>query len=490
MKKLALHWKIIIGLILGVIWALFSSSLGWSKFTLDWIDPFGTIFINLLKLIAVPLVLFSIIDGISGLSDVTKIGRMGAKTLVIYLTTTITAVGVGLLMVNASQPGTYIDKEQRIDNRIEYELWVSNNEHVAILDETCLTCDESMRDRVAKVAERSKEAIVDQDLTNKMSSAWAKKEQGPLQFIVDMIPSNIFFSLNNNSLMLQVIFFAIFFGITIITLPKETTEPVRKLVASINEVFLKMVHIVMEAAPFFVFALLAGTVSRMAGDDPLRVLEIFKALSSYSIVLVTGLAFMVFAFYPTVMRFFVKGMTYKKFFKSLSPAQLLAFSTSSSVATLPVTMECVEENLKVPEETASFVLPIGATVNMDGTSLYQAVAVVFLAQLHMVDLSISQQLVIVLTATLASIGSAAVPSAGLIMMILVLESVGLNPAWIAIVFPVDRILDMCRTVVNVTGDATVATLVASSEGELTMDDTKTAGPAPEEELEAAAIKQD
>ena len=490
MKKLALHWKIIIGLILGVIWALLSSSLGWSKFTLDWIDPFGKIFINLLKLIAVPLVLFSIIDGISGLSDVTKIGRMGAKTLVIYLTTTITAVGVGLFMVNSGQPGTYIDEEQRIDNRIEYELWVSNNEHVAILDGTCLTCDESMRDRVAKVSERSKEAMVDQDLTNKMSSAWATKEQGPLQFIVDMIPSNIFFSLNNNSLMLQVIFFAIFFGITIITLPKETTEPVRKLVASINEVFLKMVHIVMEAAPFFVFALLAGTVSRMAGDDTFRVFAIFKALSSYAIVLVTGLAFMVFAFYPTVMRSSVKGMTYRKFFKSLSPAQLLAFSTSSSVATLPVTMECVEKNLKVPEETASFVLPIGATVNMDGTSLYQAVAVVFLAQLHMVDLSISQQLVIVLTATLASIGSAAVPSAGLIMMILVLESVGLNPAWIAIVFPVDRILDMCRTVVNVTGDATVATLVASSEGELTMDDTKTAGPAPEEELEAAAIKQD
>lgn len=490
MKKLALHWKIIIGLILGVIWALLSSSLGWSKFTLDWIDPFGKIFINLLKLIAVPLVLFSIIDGISGLSDVTKIGRMGAKTLIIYLTTTITAVGVGLFMVNAGQPGTYIDEEQRIDNRIEYELWVSNNEHVAILDGTCLTCDESMRDRVAKVSERSKEAMVDQNLTNKMSSAWATKEQGPLQFIVDMIPSNIFFSLNNNSLMLQVIFFAIFFGITIITLPKETTEPVRKLVASINEVFLKMVHIVMEAAPFFVFALLAGTVSRMAGDDTFRVFAIFKALSSYAIVLVTGLAFMVFAFYPAVMRSSVKGMTYKKFFKSLSPAQLLAFSTSSSVATLPVTMECVEKNLKVPEETASFVLPIGATVNMDGTSLYQAVAVVFLAQLHMVDLSISQQLVIVLTATLASIGSAAVPSAGLIMMILVLESVGLNPAWIAIVFPVDRILDMCRTVVNVTGDATVATLVASSEDELTMDDTKTASPAPEEELKAAAIKQD
>ena len=488
MKKLALHWKIIIGLVLGVIWAILSSAMGWSQFTLDWIDPFGTIFINLLKLIAVPLVLFSIIDGISGLSDVTKIGRMGARTLIIYLITTVTAVGVGLFVVNVAQPGSFINEEQRIDNRIEYELWAANNDNVEILDGTCITCDESLKDRVAAVSKRSSETVVDQDLTSKMSSAKATKDQGPLQFIVDMVPSNIFFSLNNNSLMLQVIFFAIFFGITIITLPKATTEPVRKLINSINEVFLKMVHIVMEAAPFFVFALLAGTVSRMAGDDPSRVLEIFKALSSYSIVLVAGLAFMVFAFYPGVMRFFVKGMTYKKFFKSLSPAQLLAFSTSSSVATLPVTMECVEENLKVPEETASFVLPIGATVNMDGTSLYQAVAVVFLAQLHMVDLSISQQLVIVLTATLASIGSAAVPSAGLIMMILVLESVGLNPAWIAIVFPVDRILDMCRTVVNVTGDATVATLVASSEGELAFDNTKATSLAPDEKL--TTIEQD
>ncbi len=466
MKKLALHWKIIIGLVLGVIWAILSSYLGLSQFTIDWINPFGTIFINLLKLIAVPLVLFSIIDGITGLSDVTKIGRLGAKTLLIYLVTTVTAVGVGLFVVNTGQPGKYVDEAQRIDNRIEYELWVANTANVEVLDGTCLLCDESLKERVAEVAKRGENKEVDPDVAKKLKSAGDTRNQGPLQFVVDMVPSNIFLSLNNNGLMLQVIFFAIFFGITVILLPRDTTKPVRELIASINEVFLKMVHIVMGAAPFFVFALLAGTVSKMAGDDPGKVIEIFKGLASYSIVLVIGLAFMVFVFYPVVMTTLVKKMNYRKFFKALSPAQLLAFSTSSSVATLPVTMECVEENLKVPEETASFVLPIGATVNMDGTSLYQAVAVVFLAQLHMVDLTFSQQLVIVLTATLASIGSAAVPSAGLIMMILVLESVGLNPAWIAIVFPVDRILDMCRTVVNVTGDATVATLVASSEGEL------------------------
>jgi Na+/H+-dicarboxylate symporter len=195
-------------------------------------------------------------------------------------------------------------------------------------------------------------------------------------------------------------------------------------------------------------------------------LEIFLGLGSYSITLALGLFFMVFVFYPLVMKIFVRKLSYKEFFKNISPAQFLAFSTSSSAATLPVTMECIEDNMGVSKNVSSFVLPIGATVNMDGTSLYQAVAVVFLAQLHMVELNFAQQLTIVLTATLASIGAAATPSAGLVMMVIVLQSVGLNPAWIAIIFPVDRILDMCRTVVNITGDATVSTIVAKSEGEL------------------------
>jgi Na+/H+-dicarboxylate symporter len=264
--------------------------------------------------------------------------------------------------------------------------------------------------------------------------------------------------------MLQVIFFAIFFGMTMLMIDDEKSEPLLKVIDGINEVFLRMVEIVMRAAPFFVFALLAGTISKMAGNDPQKVLEIFKGLASYSITLLVGLGLIVFLIYPLVLKFFA-GISYTDFFRKLGPAQLLAFSTSSSVATLPVTMECVRDNIGVSEETTSFVLPIGATVNMDGTSLYQAVAVVFLAQFHMVDLTLGQQLTIVLTATLASIGSAAVPSAGLIMMILVLGSVGLNPAWIAIIFPIDRPLDMCRTVINVSGDATVATLVAKSEGE-------------------------
>jgi Na+/H+-dicarboxylate symporter len=444
MKNLPLHWKIIFGLLAGVLFALLSSFFGWSKFVIDWIDPWGVIFINLLKLIAVPLVLFSIIKGISGLSDVGRLGKLGFKTLGIYIVTTVAAVSVGLLLVNIIAPGTLIDDAQRAENRNSYEKWVANNNNVELIDET---------------AEQGKGV----DVQSKLEQAKKTKEAGPLQFLVDMVPSNIFLSLNNNGLMLQVIFFAIFFGIALIMIPGAQSQAVIAFVDGVNEVFLKMVDLVMQAAPYFVFALLAGVVSKMAGDDPAKVIELFKGLGWYSLTVALGLAVMIFAFYPGLLLAFTKHKSYSHFFKSIGPAQLLAFSSSSSAATLPVTMECVNDNLKVKKEVTSFVLPIGATVNMDGTSLYQAVAVVFLAQLHSIDLSLSQQLVIVLTATLASIGSAAVPSAGLIMLIIVLESVGLNPAWIAIVFPVDRILDMCRTVVNVTGDATVASIVSATE---------------------------
>ena len=465
MKNLALHWKIIIGLILGVVFAFVSSALGWSEFTVNWIDPFGTIFINLLKLIAVPLVLFSIIKGIAGLHDTAKLGRLASKTLAFYLVTTVISVSVGLLLVNTFAPGKLVDEAQRTDNRIAYEVWAESN-GTQILDGKHYLKDEQYADRVEIVRGLMDSEAPDEKLAAKMQSAKKTKDSGPLQPLVDMVPSNIFLSLNDNGLMLQVIFFAIFFGVTLISIPKDLAQPVIGLVDGMNEVFLKMVDFVMQAAPFFVFALLAGVISKMAGDDPNAVIEIFKGLGWYSLVVVIGLCFMIFIFYPLLAKTFVKGLSYKRFFKAISPAQFLAFSTSSSAATLPVTMECVQDNLGVSEETTSFVLPIGATVNMDGTSMYQAIAVVFLAQFHAVDLNLTQQLTIVLTATLASIGSAAVPSAGLIMLIIVLESVGLNPAWIAIIFPVDRILDMCRTTVNVTGDCTVATIVADSEGQL------------------------
>jgi len=483
MKKLALHWKILIGLLLGILWAILSSIFGWSEFTLNWIDPFGTIFINLLKLVAVPLVLFSIIKGITNLSDITRLGRLGSKTILIYVLTTMFAVTVGLSLVNLIKPGNQTQNKILIDNRISYELWVESNPNVDYMDNDRLLQDTSqcIQNRVSIVQEKIStegELSIEGIISDKQKETLNKTQSSrPLQFVVDMIPDNIFKSLNSNGLMLQVIFFAIFFGIVLMLISKDKAKPLIALVDGFNEVFLKMVDLIMRAAPFFVFALLAGVISKMAGNEQdsfVKVIEIFKILGWYSVVVVLGLFIMAFIFYPLLIRLFARKISYVEFFRKISPAQLLAFSTSSSVATLPVTMDCVQDNLKVPKETASFVLPIGATVNMDGTSLYQAVAVIFLAQFHMVDLSISQQLVIVLTATLASIGAAAVPSAGLIMMILVLESVGLNPAWIAIVFPIDRLLDMCRTVVNVTGDATVATVVASTEGQL--------GEVTEEEL--------
>lgn len=462
MKKLPLHVKIMLGLLAGVIWAFASSAMGWNQFTIDWIDPFGQIFIRMLKYIAVPLVLFSIISGISGLKDMSKLGRMGGKTLGFYLVTTVTAVGIGLLLVNLVKPGAMIDEEQRIKNRLQYETWVAETDGVEILDGKNYLNDPKYNSlyEAKEMTEEEKQMVAE-----KQAAAAENEDAGPLKFIIDMVPENIVLSLGNDKLMLQVIFFAIFFGICMAALPDEKVAGLSGFIHGANEVFLKMVDYVMRAAPFFVFCLLAGVVAKMA-DTPGEVIEIFKGLASYSVTLIAGLLFLIFVFYPTVVRGFVKSLSYKKFFNKISPAQFLAFSTSSSAATLPVTMECVEDNLGVSKNVSSFVLPIGATVNMDGTSLYQAVAVVFMAQLHMVDLSFTQQLTIVLTATLASIGSAAVPSAGLVMMVVVLQSVGLNPMWIAIIFPVDRPLDMLRTVVNVTGDATVSTIVAKSEGEL------------------------
>jgi len=465
MKKLPIHVKIVIGLVLGIVWAFLSSFMGWNEFTIRWIDPFGMIFIRLLKFIAVPLVLFSIIGGVSGLRDVSKLGRLGWKTLLAYMTTTLLAVGIGLTLVNIVKPGTHIDDEQRIKNRLSYEVWLQENDIGATQDGLNFLSDPKYAAYLSEAQAAEQVTSPKLDLEKKMKTVAVQKESSPLKFIVEMVPDNIFASLSGNGLMLQVIFFAIFFGITLVLIPEEASAPIINLVNGMNSIFLKMVDLVMKAAPFFVFCLLAGVVAKMA-DSPQEVFEIFIGLGSYSLTLFSGLFLLTFLVYPLIVKSLVSKMSFKDFFKNISPAQFLAFSTSSSAATLPVTMECVEENVGVPKSISSFVLPIGATVNMDGTSMFEGVAVVFLAQLHFIDLTIAQQLTIVFTAAAASIGSAAVPSAGLIMMIMVLQSVGLNPAWVAIIFPVDRILDMCRTVVNVTGDMVVSTLIAKSEGEL------------------------
>ena len=419
MKKLALHWKILIGMGLGVLFGLLLSFVPQgSQFISDYIKPFGTIFINLLKLIAVPLILTSLIKGVSDLKDISKLSQMGGRTIITYLITTLTAVTIGLILVNVIQPGKSISVETR-------------NELV--------------------------EAYAT-DTQAKQAAAAKQQESGPLQALVDVVPSNIFLAASNNRNMLQVIFFALFFGIGMILLPGKKAKPVKKFFDSFNVIILKLIDLIMLAAPYGVFALLAALVVEAPS------LELFQALALYAITLLLGLASMIVV-YIIIVRVFTKRKP-NFFMRGIAPAQLLAFSTSSSAATLPVTMECVEDNLGVDEEVASFVLPIGATINMDGTSVYQGVAAVFIAQAFGLDLSLSAQLGIVFTATLASIGTAAVPSAGIVMLVIVLAQAGIPEAGLALIFAIDRPLDMCRTIVNVTGDAAVSMIVGKSIGKL------------------------
>jgi Na+/H+-dicarboxylate symporter len=458
-----LHWKILIAMLLGILWAIFSGYFNLNSFTIDWIDPFGTIFINALKFIAVPLVLFSIISGVANLGDITQLGKMGAKTLMLYLLTTVTSVSIGLGIVNLVQPGVQSDPQIKIENRLIYELWAEES-NIPLADNQ-KALQKANPELVAKVKQKfnvQKSSEEYQKMEEKKNVVETSQKVGPLKPLVDIVPENLIISLGDTKLMLQVIFFALFFGVSLSLIPNEKSTIVIKFFDGMNEVFVKMVNIVMLAAPFFVFCLMAGVLAKTASSFG-EMVNIFSLLGKYALTVLLGLAFMLFVFYPLMLKLFGVKMSYSFFFKGLSPAQFLAFSTSSSAATLPVTIDCVENNLGVSKKVSDFVLPIGATVNMDGTSLYQAVAVIFLAQYHDIDLSITQQLGIVATATLASIGSAAIPSAGLIMLMIVLSSVGLNPIWVVMILPIDRLLDMCRTVINVTSDATVSSIIARGE---------------------------
>jgi Na+/H+-dicarboxylate symporter len=412
MKKIALHWQIIIGMVLGVVFGLFFLNFSWGKeFVINWIKPFGTIFINSLKLIAVPLILASLIKGVSDLKDLSKLSSMGGVTIATYIFTTMMAVSIGLVAVNIIEPGNFI-------------------------------------------AEETREQLVNAYSSNaneKIDVANDQKSLGPLQPLVDMVPSNIFDAASNNRNMLQVIFFAIIFGISMILIPPKKSLPIKNFFDSLNEVILKIIDLIMLCAPYGVFALLAAIIVESPSMD------LFKALGLYSLTVLFGLVLLICIYIIIVKVFIGKGPSY--FLNGISPAQLLAFSTSSSAATLPVTMERVKDHLDVKEEVSSFVLPIGATINMDGSALYQAVAAVFIAQAFGLDLSLAAQLGIVTTATLASIGSAAVPGAGMVMLIIVLSQAGIPEIGLALIFAVDRPLDMCRTVVNVTGDATVSMFV-------------------------------
>jgi proton glutamate symport protein len=414
--KLKLHWKIAIGMVLGMLFGYLMKILELKGIVIDWIQPFGTIFINLLKMIAVPLIVVSLIVGLAELKDIAKLSKLGMRTIAFYLISTVTAVTIGLVLANVIQPGKFINEESR----------------------------ERLLENFAGKAELE------------IQTAEKAKVKGPLQPLIDIVPDNFFKSLSDNGSMLQVILFVILLGIGLILIEEEKSKPVVQFFKGLNEVIMKIIDLIMKTSPYGVFALMAALMVDIPDFSTL------EALAMYAFTVVLGLSLMTFVFYPTLLLTIAK-VSPKRFFKAIAPAQLLAFSTSSSAATLPVTMERVTDHVGVDEEVSSFVLPLGATVNMDGTSLYQAVAAIFIAQAMLPEaLDLKTQLMIIVTATLASIGSAAVPSAGMVMLVIVLGQAGIPEAGLALIFAMDRPLDMCRTVTNITSDATVATLVAKS----------------------------
>ena len=414
-KTLALHWQILLGMFAGTLFALGLSYFDWGpEFIKDWVKPFGTIFINALKMIAVPLIFASLIKGVSDLKNISSLSKMGTRTVVTFLITTVIAVSIGLSLVNIFKPGLAISEQTRAELLESYE----------------------------------------EEASTRIELAENQQDLGPLHALENIVPANIFAAASDNVNMLQVIFFAILLGIGLILVPQATAKPVKDFFDGFNEVILKIIDLIMLTAPFGVFSLLAALVVESPGTD------LFSALALYAITVLIGLACMMGVY--AIIVWISTGKSPAYFFKGIAPAQLLAFSTSSSAATLPVTMERVEDHLKVPREVSSFVLPIGATINMDGTSLYQAVAAVFIAQAFGMDLSLGAQLGIIVTATLASIGSAAVPGAGMVMLVIVLAQAGIPEAGLALIFAVDRPLDMCRTTVNITGDAAVSMMVAKS----------------------------
>ncbi len=426
-KNLPLHWKILIGMLVGVLAGVLLLQVSWGKnITYHWIQPWGDIFVRLLKMIAIPLILASLVKGISDLKDILQFKNIGVRTFGWYILTTVTAISIGLVLVNTIQPYSKIKQET--------------------------------------VAQLEQSFASHQKIQKRIETALEQKEKPHLQFLVDMVPDNVFKAMTDNRLMLQVIFFAVLLGITMILLPFHQIQPVKDFFDAFNEIILKMVDLIMLTAPYAVFALLAAMIVNTGGNWDLMV-----GLGWYAVTVLVGL-FMMIVFYMLLLSVFTKKNPVW-FLKQISPAQLLAFSTSSSAATLPVTMERVEEHVGVDKEVAGFVLPVGATVNMDGTSLYQAVAAVFILGVFWPEgMTFTNQLTIILTALLASIGAAAVPGAGMVMLVIVLEALGFPseklPMALALIFAIDRPLDMMRTVINVTGDATVSTLVAKSVGKL------------------------
>lgn len=373
--------------------------------------PLGDLFIRLLMMIAIPLVFASLLVGVASLRDFKKMARIGGKTISMYIVTTAMAITIGLLIGNIMQPGTRMDPDAREGLMSAYASDIEEN--------------------------------IDSELGIDM-----------MDYLVNIVPKNPIQAMADTE-MLQIIFFALMLGIATVMLPEEKREKITGFFDAVSDAMIKMVEFIMYFAPIGVFALIAATVGEFG-------FGVLQTLVWYIVAVVLGLLIQALVVYPVLLKTFARKFKLSTFFRKLRPAQLVAFTTSSSAATLPVTYDCVED-MGAPKSVTSFVLPLGATINMDGTALYQGVAALFIAQVYGLDITLFQQLTIVLTATLASIGTAPVPGVGIVMLVIILKSVGIPEEGIALILGVDRILDMLRTMVNVTGDSAVTIAVTSTE---------------------------
>ncbi len=434
--KLQLYTKILIGLAAGIVFGLIANRLEFSGFVSAYIKPVGAAFIRLISMVVVPLVFASLLVGTASLKDIRTLGRIGAKTIAFYLCTTAIAVSIGLLLTSVVHPGSSLPAEAR---------------QKLIAD-----------------------AAAQKDLP--VQAAAEKPSIGDL--LLGIIPTNPVKALAEAQ-MLQIIFFAMLMGVCLTLIPPDRSEIVIRFFKAVDETIVQMVHVIMRLAPYAVFALIAAVVADFG-------LGILVMLLRYCIVVLVGLTAHMVLIYGLALKVFTR-MSVASFFRGFRPAQLVAFCSSSSNATLPVTMECVEKNLGVSSQISSFTLPLGATINMDGTALLQGVATAFLAQIYGMDLTLVQKLTVVLTATLASVGTAGIPGAGMVMLAIVLNSVGVPLQGIGIILGVDRFLDMCRTVVNITGDAACAVVVASTEGQLGIESRRGPNGAPAQTTAPGAL---
>ncbi len=411
-NKMPLSVNILIGLGLGLVTGFLFMQAGYEKFVHYWIQPWGEIFLNLLKLIAVPIVFLSIVCGIFGIGNLKDFSKLAGRTFVLYILTTLMAISIGLILVNSIRPGKMFNHEEQ----------------------------QEIQNKFGSV-------VIERQI-----SAEEMKSKGPLQFLVDIVPDNMFKATTDNSKMLQIIFIALMLGMVILLIPDEKTTIVRQFFLQMNDIFIYSVEFIMKAAPFGVFALMAGMMAEFGGSGGL-----LKALGMYALTVVIGLIGVTYLFYPIIIHFFTK-IGFKRFIKGIFPAQIVAFTTSSSAITLPVTKRQVEKELGVSPKVSGFVLPLGMTINMDGTSLYQVIAVVFISQVFGIELSFAQQMFIILLAVLSSIGAPGIPGGSIVMLIFILSSVGIPLQGLALILGIDRPLDMMRTVTNVTGDSMICCL--------------------------------